>query len=91
MMNAFISMLMFVDMHYYFLQSCVNIVFRHEWGPPSFRFIYLAIILHWLVRKLCNADNFSCTISYYYSRDKHGVLTLVNKSLWQGKRLATTL
>jgi hypothetical protein len=58
MMNAFISMLMLVDMHYYFLQSCVNMVFRHDWRPPSFSLISRAIMLHWLVYKLSNMPSF---------------------------------
>jgi hypothetical protein len=35
------------------LQSCVNMVFRHDWRPPSFSFINLAFTLHWLVYKFC--------------------------------------
>jgi hypothetical protein len=31
-------------MLHYFLQFCVNMVFRHDWGPPSFSFIYLDLI-----------------------------------------------
>jgi hypothetical protein len=55
---------------------------RDDWRPTSFSFIYLAIILHRIVYKLCNAPSLSYTMKSCYSWDKHGVLTLVNKSLW---------
>jgi hypothetical protein len=41
------------------LQSYVNMVFRHDWRPPSFNFIYLAIMLHWLVYKHSDAPYLS--------------------------------
>jgi hypothetical protein len=65
-----------------FLQSCVNMVFRHDWRPTSFSFICLAILLNWIVYKLCNAPYLSYTMKSCSSWDKHGVLTLVNKLLW---------
>jgi hypothetical protein len=61
-MNAFISMLILVSMRYYFLQSCVNMVFRHDWRPPSFSLTSRAITLHWLVYKHSNAPYFPYTI-----------------------------
>jgi hypothetical protein len=72
--NAFISMLMLAGMRHYFLQSCVNMVFRHDWRPPSFSLISWAIMFHWLVYKLSNAPYFPCTIKNCWSLDKHGVL-----------------
>jgi hypothetical protein len=49
------------------LQSCVNVVFKHDCGPSSLSSINLAsfsyvFMLHWLVYKLCNALSFSCPI-----------------------------
>jgi hypothetical protein len=54
-------------MSIYLLQSCVNVVFKHDCGPSSLSSINLAsfsyvFMLHWIVYKLCNALNFSCAI-----------------------------
>jgi hypothetical protein len=54
-MNAFITMLMLVDMHYYFLQSYVNMVFRHDWRPPSFSLISrVSSCISWFINLAMN-------------------------------------
>jgi hypothetical protein len=84
-MYAFISMLM-LQLGIFLLLSCVNVVFKHDCGPSSLSSINLAsfsyvFMLHWLVYKLCNAHNFSCSIGGIDLGIYMVFQPLINKSL----------